>query len=338
MTSTWRHDKSKWGWLSGEYHYEYIAGHPSDPAKPAPVHSKTDKIPVLPEWQMHRLILFHASVPLLLHQVYTSYFGNMSPTAAAIFYSLAFLGSGIHQFNLLLRAGQKYGYLDGDNHARDEVPDTGVRSVMLSLLATVCLRMILAVVLSYNILQTPLQMDWRRLPVEVSLYGIVLDFWFYWYHRCMHDNESLWKYHRTHHLTKHPNALLSLYADSVQECIDILGIPLVTWITMRAVGLPMGFYEWWICHQYVTFAELTGHSGLRVHAVAPSPVTFVLRVFNAELVIEDHDLHHRKGWKKAHNYGKQTRLWDRIFGTCADRIESTPGNVDYDHPAQLPLL
>jgi hypothetical protein len=52
------------------------------------------------------------------------------------------------------------------------------------------------------------------------------------------DNESLWKYHRTHHLTKHPNALLSLYADSVQECIDILGIPLVTWITMRESRWP----------------------------------------------------------------------------------------------------
>jgi hypothetical protein len=34
----------------------------------------------------------------------------------------------------------------------------------------------------------------------------------------------LWKYHRTHHLTKHPNPLLTLYADTEQEFFDILGV------------------------------------------------------------------------------------------------------------------
>ena len=90
------------------------------------------------------------------------------------------------------------------------------------------------------------------------------------------------------------------------------------------------------CQQYVTFSELAGHTGL--HFVAPSPVRFALQYFDAELVIDDHDLHHRKGWKKSHNYGKQTRLWDRVFGTCADRIESVPENVDYKNTAYLPLL
>jgi sterol desaturase/sphingolipid hydroxylase (fatty acid hydroxylase superfamily) len=335
MKSTWRYDKSKWGLY--EYTYEYIIGHPSDPTKPPPIRSKADKIPFLPEWDMNRLILFHASIPLVLHQIYASYFGNMNYQTAAAFYTICFLGTGIHQFNVLLRAGQKYGYLDSDKHARDEVPDAAVGGVSHSLFATVLLRMILASILSYNSQQTPIQMDWFMLPVEISLYGIVLDFWFYWYHRCMHDNDCLWQFHRKHHLTKHPNALLTLYADGVQESIDILGIPLMTWLSLRALGLPMGFYEWWICHQYITFAELTGHSGLRVHACTPSPATFILKYFNAELVIEDHDLHHRTGWKKSHNYGKQTRLWDRIFGTCADRIESAAENVDYEHVAHLPL-
>jgi sterol desaturase/sphingolipid hydroxylase (fatty acid hydroxylase superfamily) len=99
----------------------------------------------------------------------------------------------------------------------------------------------------------------------------------------------------------------------------------------------MGFYEWWICHQYVVFAELAGHSGLRVHASPPSTLSWLLRWFDAELVIEDHDLHHRKGWKKSHNYGKQTRLWDRVFGTCCDRIESVQGNVDYVNQSPMPL-
>ena len=338
MKSTWRHDKSKWGFW--EWHYELLGLHQSDPAKPAPVHRKGDKVPILPEWQMHRLILFHASIPLVLHQLYASFYGNLSPVAAVLFYTQSFLFIGIHQFHILRRAGQEYGYLDGDKHARDEVPDAGIHSVAISLVATVFFRMVLAATLSYDRTRTPAQLDWPMLVVEVGLYMIVLDFWFYWYHRAMHANDYLWGFHRTHHLTKHPNALLTLYADDVQECLDIVGIPMLAWLSLRAVGLPMGFYEWWICHQYVTFSELTGHSGLRVHAVTPAPPPFnlLLRCADAELVIEDHDLHHRSGWKESHAYGKQTRLWDRVFGTCVERIESKSANIDYDNPATLPLL
>jgi hypothetical protein len=35
-----------------------------------------------------------------------------------------------------------------------------------------------------------------------------------------------------------------------------------------------------------------------VHATPPSTLSFALRWFDAELVIEDHDLHHRKGCAK----------------------------------------
>jgi sterol desaturase/sphingolipid hydroxylase (fatty acid hydroxylase superfamily) len=104
------------------------------------------------------------------------------------------------------------------------------------------------------------------------------------------------------------------------------------------MGLPMGFCDSWVCHQYIVFTELMGHSGLRLNASPPSTMTWLWRFFDADLVIEDHDLHHRKGWKKSHNYGKQTRVWDRIFGTCHERIECLESNTDYDNPAVLPLF
>jgi sterol desaturase/sphingolipid hydroxylase (fatty acid hydroxylase superfamily) len=40
-----------------------------------------------------------------------------------------------------------------------------------------------------------------------------------------------------------------------------------------------------------------------------------------ELAVEDHDLHHRFG-KSGRNYGKQTRIWDRVFGTIGERVET----------------
>jgi sterol desaturase/sphingolipid hydroxylase (fatty acid hydroxylase superfamily) len=54
------------------------------------------------------------------------------------------------------------------------------------------------------------------------------------------------------------------------------------------------------------------------------------------LIIEDHDLHHRKGYRKSSNYGKQTMLWDRLFGTKTPRLESE--NVDFDLEVHMPLF
>lgn len=41
------------------------------------------------------------------------------------------------------------------------------------------------------------------------------------------------------------------------------------------------------------------------------------------------DLHHRLGWRKSYNYGKQTRIWDTIFGTKRDRMEVLRENIDW---------
>lgn len=338
MKSTWRAgDRKNWThfhWTivrRGLYHQSLD--------KEVPVHQKTDKIPYIPEWQIHRWILYHAAIPMLLHQAYVSYTGkSVHAVAVALFYTICFSLIGNHQLIVMRRMGHRYGFLDGDKHQRDDVPDHSVTKTLISLIATISLRAIMTTILTYDSSQGPFQLNWLALPVEIGLYGITLDFFFYWYHRVMHDVDFFWRFHRRHHLTKHPSPLLTLYADVEQEFFDIVGIPLVTFFAMRFMGLPMGFSEWWICHNYVIWTELCGHSGLRVHIHTPSTVTWLLKYFDCELVCEDHDLHHRSGWKKSHNYGKQTRLWDRIFGTCHDRIESKADNVDYENPGEWPVF
>ncbi|KFY29533.1 hypothetical protein V493_02299 [Pseudogymnoascus sp. VKM F-4281 (FW-2241)] len=338
MKSTWRlADRNQWTF----YHwlYELLDIHPSTIGKEVPVHSKSDLVPYMPDWQMHRFVIVHAAIPLAIHHTYVSYMGhNLSPIVAFVFYSVAFKLTAIHEIQTLRRLGHQYGFFDGDKHERDCVPDVSVSKIVRSLVSTSTFRPLMAVFLSYQTNQVPASIAWTWLPLEIALYGVVVDFWFYIYHRLMHDIGSLWKYHRTHHLTKHPNPLLTLYADIEQEVFDIIGIPLLAYLTLKLMGLPMGFYDSWVCHQYVVFSELLGHSGLRVHASAPSTLTWLLRLFDANLVIEDHDIHHRKGWKSSHNYGKQTRIWDRIFGTCHERMECLENNTDYDNLGVFPLF
>ncbi|CRG86949.1 hypothetical protein PISL3812_03962 [Talaromyces islandicus] len=338
MKSTWRrNDHSEWSiW---HWFYEALGIHPTTLDKDIPVHPKSDKVPHLPDWRQNIWVLGHSVLPVALHHAYVKYTGhNFGPLGAFAWYSIAFKLIAIRQLHMMRGLGHKYGFFDGDKHARDEVPDVGVSKVVHSLVSTSTFRPMFTVFLAYRTAQAPASINWLWLPIEVGLYGIILDFWFYWYHRVMHQFESLWKYHRTHHLTKHPNPLLTLYADTEQEFFDIAGVPLATYFTMKFMGMPMGFYEWWMCHQFVVYAELAGHSGLRIHATPPNTFSWLLEWFNAELVIEDHDLHHRTGWKKSHNYGKQTRLWDRIFGTCRDRIETTRHQVDYENTVKMPLF
>ncbi|OQO01128.1 hypothetical protein B0A48_13371 [Cryoendolithus antarcticus] len=339
MKSTWRH--KDWStWSHQEKMMDVLRAHPTDIKRAVPVHAKTDSMPYVPHSQAHKWVLIHAFWPIIAQEFFTRATGyQVHIAAAAVFYMLAFKANAIHEISLLRELGHQYGHLDGDKHERDQVPDHATTSVWRSLELTGALRPLMCIALTYNKSALPsASMPWLWLPLEIGLYGIVLDFFFYWYHRCMHESDTLWQFHRTHHLTKHPNPLLSLYADGVQEAFDIVGIPLLTWGTMRLMGLPMGFFDWWVCHEYVVFTEIWGHSGLRVWNTPATTATPFLQYFDAELITEDHDLHHRQGWKSSHSYGKQTRLWDRIFGTTTKRIEMSSDNIDWNAPVALRMF
>ncbi|GAB1200308.1 hypothetical protein APSETT444_009678 [Aspergillus pseudonomiae] len=293
MRSTWRRwDRSQWT-LSHKL-FEHANLYHVDLDRKVPVHSKEEKIPYVSDWSLHRWIIFHASIPLIVHQLFVYLTGqNFGPIVAFGFYYYSNRIFTSRELRGLRELGHTYGFLDGDKHERDGIPDVGVSKVLTSVMLASLVRPMMIVYLTYSANETPTSMNWRWLPLEVN---------------------------------------------SEQEFFDIAGIPLMTYVTMKFMGFPMGFYEWHICQLYVLFAELAGHSGLRLHASPPNPLTWLMRMFDAELVIEDHDLHHRKGWRKSHNYGKQTRVWDRVFGTCCDRIEGVDANIDYTNTVEMSIF
>ncbi|KAJ5193200.1 hypothetical protein N7449_009342 [Penicillium cf. viridicatum] len=190
MQSTWR-TAPRSEWNISHYLLDALNAHPIDLNKAIPVHSKDEKIPYMPQWYLQRWVLFYSALPLLLHEAYMAYTGRtIGPITAFNFYFIAFNATVIYQVHILRRLGHKYGFLDGDKHARDGVPDVGVAKIVASLYKTTGSRMILSILLSYNKTQRPSQMSWIWLPLEIGVYGIVLDFWFYWYHRLMAKNST----------------------------------------------------------------------------------------------------------------------------------------------------
>ncbi|KAF4120674.1 Sterol desaturase/sphingolipid hydroxylase, fatty acid hydroxylase superfamily [Geosmithia morbida] len=330
--------RDQWTWHHWFYHYTGV--YKEGVETPVPIYQKTERVPYVSDWTTHGWITAHIATTIFLNHLYVVYTGhNLSAVAAFFFYSLAFKITAIHEMRALRYVGHMTGYLDGDAHARDGVPNVGVEKVVWSLLSTSTFRPIFTLFLSWRTAQAPADANWLLVPLETGLYIVTLDFWFYWYHRLMHEVDWLWRFHRTHHLTKHPNPLLTLYADTVQELFDVAGIPLMSYFSLKAVGLPMGFYEWWFAHQFVMFTELVGHSGLRIVLWPPNPLNPLIRLFGLELIIEDHDIHHRKGWKRSGNYGKQTRIWDSLFGTNLGRIECQDSNIDWKgEPVSIPMF
>ncbi|OAA43050.1 Fatty acid hydroxylase [Cordyceps fumosorosea ARSEF 2679] len=341
MVSDWpKADPSTWN--RAQRVIDHLKLYPIYPDQPPPQFAPTDKIPFMPAWSQHRYILVFAAVPLLLHQAWVSLTGwPVSKVAAIIFYYTAYKLIAVREVRLLRGLIYEHGVLDGAV-ARDGIPNTGTWKIIGELEKTTGFRMVLAVLLTYDPKVSPLDAlsdtsTWTPFFLKLCLYGVTLDFFFYTYHRACHEIPGLWKYHRTHHLAKHPTAVHSGFADDEQEILEILIVPFLTYMTLRAVGLPLGFYEWWICFEYLTWAEVWGHCGLRVHGIVPSPISAVLGLLDMELALEDHDLHHRKGWKKSFNYGKQTRVWDRLFGSCTSRLEASKDNVDYGKLVPMPL-
>lgn len=180
MKSTWR-QASKDQWNMNHYLLDFLNAHPVDLNQKVPVHEKQDKVPYLPQWSLHIWVLFYAAIPLAIHQacMYAGY--TLGPFAAFNLYCAAFNGIVIYQVQILRRLGHRYGFLDGDKHERDGVPDVGVAKVVSSLYKTTGSRLVMSIYLSYNKHQLPTDMNWAWLPLEIGLYGVVLDFWFYWY-------------------------------------------------------------------------------------------------------------------------------------------------------------
>ncbi|KAF8316092.1 hypothetical protein DL93DRAFT_2166322 [Clavulina sp. PMI_390] len=319
MTATWKDDpdmtrfggKSFWGFLADQLRYK------------GPQIPREGKMAVHSYWSQHTFVLPRALAPMLLQYFSMQVLGYSWPLPVAfLIYSVSFILFAINMLHEYNRLAEKHGFLDAQA-PRDNVPDVRLTSTSIGLLLTVTVRPLLGCFVAYKRYELPYLSLWT--PVHMFMYTCILDFWFYVYHRAMHEVDFLWRFHKTHHMTKHPNPLLSAFADPEQDLFDILIIPLMTYLTY-----PLPFHLWWLTTVYILYIEAAGHTGIRIYWL--SPVTGpVLAPLGLDLILEDHDLHHRNGWRKSSNYGKQTRIWDVLFGSTRSRLEMVPENIDWSN-------
>ncbi|KAK4049226.1 hypothetical protein OIO90_005515 [Microbotryomycetes sp. JL221] len=273
-------------------------------------------VPRHPLWKQHWFIWPRAMAPLIIHHLsYRLLPDKRWPIHVAYpFYLLCYIlfaASCLHHLNHYSRV---HGTLAEKNIGRDRVPDRSVRQIAIGISSYMVIRTGMNFYLGYNENMVPLtDISWT-FPARLLMWQIVLDYLFYCYHRSSHEIDALWSIHQKHHTTKHPTAVLAILADEPQELLEIFILPFLT-----SLLVPMSFSEMWLTMEVTIYVEMMGHSGIRAYWPHPT-LNHVFTWFDAEGIIEDHDLHHRFG-KSGKNYGKQSRIFDRLFGTTTERIE-----------------
>lgn len=169
--------------------------------------------------------------------------------------------------------------------------------------------------------------SWLKNLLQVLLFNMVADTWFYWVHRTFH--ELAWLYERSHYLhhSAHPvNTFMGNGGDvfelitqgELQVFVPTLFVPVnARWFVINAL-LMQGFTLW--LHN----AKRWRFPGwLRKILIDPF----------------DHNIHHYFG-RKNFNYALYFTVWDRLMGTHKETVAAFETAVDVkspyaDSPAEL---
>ncbi|MBT0587905.1 sterol desaturase family protein [Alteromonas oceanisediminis] len=137
---------------------------------------------------------------------------------------------------------------------------------------------------------------------------VLYDFLYYWNHRLGHEVAVLWAAHVVHHSSEEYNLTTALRQTSGSILnwiffipLALIGVPLEMMLSIAALNL---VYQFWVHTRHV------GKLGIwdRI-LVTPS----------------NHRVHHAQNQRYIDkNYGGVFILWDRLFGTFQDEIDTDP--------------
>lgn len=277
---------------------------------------------MVPVWRYALTYAPLAALPSVLRLAFMASTGRPVPSyillPLLVAHTLLFTGLGSRRMSDNI---EKFGYLDGDV-PRDSIPEAIAGLIVTEYTDAVVMRLLALFLATFHAHELPTFSFWA--PLQLLVFTVLVDFFYYWAHRATHESPLLWPLHRRHHTTKHPIAFLAGYADSLQHVFDVVGAPFLAYLLY-----PLPFDTLYMFSLFYLAFEAAGHSGVRVYYTSALTGFFFPTWLN--ITIEDHDIHHRYGWGISFNYGKQTVLWDHLFGTRGTRFEMHKKNVDWGH-------
>lgn len=149
------------------------------------------------------------------------------------------------------------------------------------------------------------QLSKDQILVWIACYFLV-DFCYYWAHRCMHEIACMWAAHIVHHSSEDYNLAVALRQSWFQGIfsmffylpVALMGFPVVIYATCRALNT---LYQFWIHTQLI------------------DKMGFMEKLF---LTPSHHRVHHGKNPQYINkNYGSTLILWDKLFGSFEPEVD-----------------
>jgi len=142
---------------------------------------------------------------------------------------------------------------------------------------------------------------WSSIPLWMAIcLGIILgDLPFYLWHRFLHENATLWRWHAVHHSTEH----MYFLAGSRTHPIQVLFVVGSQLFFLGILGAPN--------EVLFAFTVFTSSNGLIQHANLDMKCGWVNYILSSPNM---HHIHHHREIKYSDgNYGSNTMIWDLIF-------------------------
>jgi alkylglycerol monooxygenase len=138
---------------------------------------------------------------------------------------------------------------------------------------------------------------------------VAYDLCYYWYHRIAHERQILWASHVAHHQSEYYNLTTALRQTSTGFLLSwifyipvfLVGVPAEVFVTVASANL---IYQFWVHTEHLP--KLGWYESI---FVTPS----------------NHRVHHAQNdCYVDRNYGGVFILWDRMFGTFQEELETEP--------------
>jgi Fatty acid hydroxylase superfamily len=154
-----------------------------------------------------------------------------------------------------------------------------------------------------------LRAPWPLPPVLGFVVGFqILDFWSYVTHRAQHALPWLWRLHALHHSDPDVDWTTSVRHHPAEALLASAAY----WVMVLALGVPGPIVG---VHAATVFALAAAtHGNVRWPAWLEQLLQPVV------ITLDLHLVHHSQDWREANaNFGAVLSLWDRLFGTLANR-------------------
>jgi len=143
---------------------------------------------------------------------------------------------------------------------------------------------------------------WWAWLIQFSVFIVMYDFGYYWFHRCQHTWRWFWCHHKLHHTDEHMNATTSFrhhWLENVYR-IPFIVIPMAVLISIDS-SMPLIMYDFMLAWAIFT------HMNLRLELGPLTPIFAGPQV---------HRIHHSKlRQHQDRNFAAYFPIWDIMFGT-----------------------